>query len=206
MKAYLLLALANFKTLCVFAAGLFFSWVTWGWAITAFTESEPTRISAKDFASNYRGQYWLAVEGHIAVEQRHIRKVNNEVAFVFVPIVPADWKPTDPVHVIARFGPMATNYTQGWSAAYSSSQPAVVQGMNLWTDGVSIDNETAFPKLRFESPVAVVRQGEAPMGTTKAGSMFALMLTILALATWRLSRSIRRLINDKRAASGTSGR
>jgi hypothetical protein len=126
---------------------------------TTLLERSPTPIRADRFAEDYRGQRWLTVEGRLLPEYAWWHASNNGFVDVHVPLVPADWKPDQTVHVVRSLS-MQGSEVGSWKAKTARAPNYRLTGltgplgpMRYWD---------MFPTLRFEEPVVYINDGGTP--------------------------------------------
>lgn len=162
----------------------------------ATTESEPTSFTAKKFAQDYQGQQWISVAGRVALEHRFIRPSKIEVhrgkklAYISVPVVPLDWQPTQPVHIIATFGPMPQAEVDAWSRSMAMDPSHKVQGQ-LRPGGFRAP-ASMFPDVTLGKPLVVINEGTEP---NNAATM-SLFLVLTVVLGWVAARRIYRLVRN----------
>ncbi len=86
-------------------------WFGTGDYLAAQAEAAPTALAIAAF-NQYGGQRWLKVErGVFLTDRAVVRNVprgpedTEDQAVLYVPLVPRDWRPDEPVHVICKLGP-----------------------------------------------------------------------------------------------------
>jgi len=148
---------------------------------TTLFERSPTHIQTDRFAEDYRGQRWLHVEGRLLPKYADVRPSNNGFVNVHVPLVPADWKPDQTVHVVRSFSLPASELA-AWrertlrSPRYSLTGLVGPLGpMRYWD---------MFATLKFEEPVVYINDGQTP--DSPYLSLFLLAFGgFLLIAGWR---------------------
>ncbi|MEM9074980.1 MAG: hypothetical protein AAGE52_41170 [Myxococcota bacterium] len=152
--------------------------------LVTLSEPEPTRITAAEMPEHYRGQRWLAVRGRVAVEHRalepstHRTHAGRDLYYLYVPVVPERWEATQPVSVLATFGPFSHAEAEAWRPPET-----VVQG-TLRT-GVLDPVRERFPALHLTDELVVLNAGSTPTSLGGALFFFALML-FGALVAWSI--------------------
>ena len=155
----------------------------------ALAETKPTAFTAADFATRHQGEQWVRVVGRVAVEHRDVRPSPYEVhkgkglAYVTAPVVANDWEPTQPVHVLATFGPMPQMGVDAWSRTMSVG-PRPVEGQ-LRPGGVR-DPQAMFPQLRVSPSYVIINEGTKPNHWGTMALFSALMLVSGGLFAKRL--------------------
>jgi hypothetical protein len=138
-------------------AGVGLIWYIFAYFIPPLLQSEPARYSVDTFAADYRGEQWLEVTGFVALD--HLKTssshgtMKGKAHIVSVPLVPRDWKPTDPVHVCVRFDDVPIHNFEAWKQG-KRNRPIRVAG-RIQTLGGPPYNDL-FPRLTFERPTVNV--------------------------------------------------
>jgi hypothetical protein len=184
------------RTVLALAGVIFLGWRAMRDLRIALSERAPTAIAAANFGAEYRGQQWIEVDGVMAIEQAYIQPLEKksadgkELAYIYVAIVGPDWKPSEPVHVIARFGPNRLATAKG-ALAKQAGKPVQVGGkVNPPGDH---DLKSMFPKLTFGDPVIFIIQGSDPAPLYPSLILFGAALVCLIITV----RGIRQLIREK---------
>ena len=153
-------------------------------------EKQPTFYKAADFAETYRGERWLTVEGHLATEAMRVFDLRDQPdsVFLYVPVVPRDWKPADPVHVVSVQGPGPRNGITAWVAQHRRDRPYTVTGM-VGRDG-GRDCAELLPALHVGQPNAAINAGQEPVGPWPLIVMIVLgsLLTYYPIKAYREAR------------------
>jgi len=155
-----------FKFVILLVACAFGAWRAVQELSIHYSEKEPTAFTAARFAEEYNGQHWLRVEGRLAVEYAHVQVSNYEhhegkdIVYLTVPLVSADWKQTDPVHVVACYGPMPHGAVAAWQSDRARRSSNVATGTIRPLGGGRTD--FFFPQLTFTNPVVFINDGNEP--------------------------------------------
>ena len=155
----------------------------------SLSEKEPTKFDVENFAQSYKGQQWVEVRGYLALDRQDVRESTYEhhagkgYYYVKVPLVGKDWRPSDPVHVVACYGP-----TTG--PVGEQTQPAAIRGQvspSGWDAG------EIFPNLKLVEPAIWINEGTEPSGPAGMIAFLVICLIAIALALWQGIRTIRRM-------------
>ena len=135
----------------------------------------PTQFQIERFAQDYDGERWLHVNGTLMADAAWSSNASDtRKRTIFVPVVPADWRASEPVHLIAHF-------TQDWGTD-SDWRPEYGNGSSVTLVGEtappgSWDYRRMFPGLMFPDRVVVMYVGQTPSGSDK--DIFELVFGIL---------------------------
>jgi hypothetical protein len=147
----------------------------------ALTETEPTQFTAADFAERHQGEQWVQVRGRAAVEHCHVQPSfdkahkGKDLIYVYVPVVPETWDPSQPITIAATFGPMPNRRFADWKEGMGKG-PHTVQGQ-LRPGGVR-DPQSWFPGLRIGPSLVFINEGTEPKGV--GGMVFFILLMAAA--------------------------
>lgn len=163
----------------------------------ALGEPEPAVFDAETLREHYDGQQWVAVSGRAAVEFMYVRPskhrahADKDLAYIHVPIVGAGWDPSDPVHVVATYGPMPRAQGDSWRPP---ELELTVTG-ELRTAPLA-DADAMFPELELGDPLLVINEGTQP--DAKASIFF---LAIMFVAGGMAISVLIQIIRERRASS-----
>lgn len=158
----------------------------------ALTERTPTRFAAEHFAARHDGEKWVEVQGRVALEyasseaSTHRSHVERELAYVTAPVVAHDWTPSQPVHVLATFGPFTRDELAAWSR-----EVAQVEQVRGELSPVPLPHaDERFAGLQLGEPLVVINEGTEP--NLAAALLFSgLMLGFGGLACYLLVQALR---------------
>lgn len=158
----------------------------------ALAEDEPTGFEAATFAERYDEQQWLEVSGRVAVEHESVKPSTNrahagrDLAYVTAPVVAPDWDPTQPVHVLATFGPFTREQLAAWAADVASVERVRGQIRPIPLK----DGPERFAPLELGAPLVVINEGTEP--SRGAALLFSgIMLGVGGLAWYLLVLGLR---------------
>ena len=155
----------------------------------SLSEKEPTKFEIETFAQSYNGQQWVEVTGYLALEQQDVREstykhhAGKGYYYVKVPLVGEDWKPSDPVHVVACYGPTTGPIGE-------EPQPTAIRGQvspGGWDAG------KIFPNLKLVEPAIWINEGTEPSGPAGMIAFLVICLIGIALALWLGIGAIRKM-------------
>ena len=169
----------------------------------ALAEDEPTVFEAATFAERYHEQQWIEVSGRVALEHGIVEPSDNRVhagrglSYVSAPVVAPDWDPTQPVHVLATFGP----FTREGAAAWSRDIASVERVRGRIRPVPLGDGPERFAPLELGTPLVVINEGTEPsLGAALLFSGF--MLVFGGLAGYALLLALRDVWRRPPAARG----
>jgi hypothetical protein len=191
-------ALRYIKLVMLFVGCVFGLWIGIRDLRVALTERTPTHFAAESFATSHDDETWVEVQGRVAVEyasseaSTHRSHVERQLVYVTAPVVAHDWAPSQPVHVLATFGPFTRDELAAWSR--EGGQLEQVRGELSPVPLPHADER--FAGLQLGEPLVVVNAGTEP--NLAAALLFSgLMLGFGGLAGYLLVQVLR----DMRASA-----
>ena len=163
----------------------------------ALGEPEPAAFDAQTLHERYEGQQWVAVSGRAALEfmvvrpSTHSAHADKDLAYIQVPIVGEDWSPSEPVYVVATYGPIPRAEGDRWQPP---ELELTVTG-ELRTAPLP-DADAMFPALELGTPLIVINEGTQP--DAKASIFF---LAIMFVAGGLGVSVLTQIVRERRASA-----
>lgn len=158
----------------------------------SLSERAPTQFKVENFEKQYHGQQWISVDGFMDTERAVINASTSEyhegkdLVYVTAPIVPPNWKPDEPVHVVLIAGP--------YSSAEAKSRLAAAGGQRQSFTGKiapsGLDNSRVLPGLKLVEPVVHINNGTTPGSVLPMVFFLVLMVVLVGVFGWLLVRNI----------------
>jgi len=154
-------------------------------------DPSPHAVDISRFGADDADHYWLAVSGYLTARGAMERQDYNPTASkagagtrynVDVPLVPATWRPGDPVHVFARFGPYPRDEAR--RRARDAFNTSALGNYTLTGTQMSLEVERMFPELNVASDAVILQAGSTPPAPG-ASIFMGLICLVLCVITGR---------------------
>ena len=208
----------NRKLLLLLSPALFFfgacGWSVWGSYGKVLQSQEAQAaviLPVAQFKDSYRhGQRWVEFEGKLAMDQHRQEKLlsrrKEPLVGIIAPLVPPDWAPADPVHVLVYCGNVTPENVQAKLADLRARPRSIVASEP--TPRTLEAARADFPNLNFEEPVILVEgvlTEPIKPDVTSTIAWFVVLLTAFVVWLVFLVRQFRREFARIDEQGGSSG-
>ena len=157
----------------------------------ARTEFAPAAFDMSRFPAEYNGRRWVRLTGRLAAEAMVVRPSGHkahegkQLAYAYVPVVPAEWAAGDPIHALITIGPLPAAAIESAVAQRANAGTGTVSGLV----GPGLDREKIFGGgTRFGSPFIWVNEGDGPPTVRSAALLFGGFFAAFVSSLWLLIR------------------